>query len=60
MKFTTKYERMVVWCDNAPLQFINGEYETKNKKEISVLKSLNDINYQEEKPTQTPLEEIIK
>lgn len=56
MKFTSKYEKIVVWCDETPLQFINGKYETKNKKEISVLKSLNDINCEEDKPIQTSIE----
>lgn len=43
MKFKSKYLGLTVYTENGMIEFRNGEYETKDKKEIAILQNTLDV-----------------
>ena len=58
MKFKSIYVNLKI--SETQIQFINGEYETKDKKEIEILKSFDFVQCLEEPKQQKSKEETTE
>lgn len=48
MLFKSKYKSLSVWFNDSIIEFKNGEYDTDKKREISFLKNIPDVTFEEE------------